>query len=134
MPETEFGSDGQIHDTDRPLAVLASTEHTIDPPEAESAPVTAKTKLRAFEDETFGKEAGRINGHVERGVGSPYARMTDAQKRQYAALERMVEAEKKLADASADLAKAESEHEAAVKRVDVSQKAASEPDPSKFGG
>jgi len=103
------------------------------PAEPVAEPVTAKTKLRAFEDATFGKDAGRINGEVERGVGSPFARMTPEQKKQHAALERLVVAEQKLADASAELSKAEAAHEAAVKEAAASeqavadQKAADEP-------
>ena len=32
----------------------------------------AAARLRAFEDEVLGKDAVRINGHIERGVGSHY--------------------------------------------------------------
>lgn len=76
---------------------------------------TAKAKLRAFEDETFGADAPRINGEVERGIGSPYARMTAAQKAHHAALEHLVKAEQAMADASAALAAAQAKHEAAAK-------------------
>ncbi len=80
-----------------------------------AAPATAKDKLRAFEDEVFGKDVGRINGDVERGIGSPYAAMTPHQKAHYASLEQLMKAEKTMADATATLADAEAKHEAAIK-------------------
>lgn len=85
---------------------------------------SAKAKLRAFEDDVFGKDVSRINGEVERGVGSPYARMTDAQKAHHLALEKLIAAEKAMADASADLAKAQADHEAAVKKAADAEQAA----------
>src|SRR5581483_6312654 len=79
--------------------------------------LSAAQRLRAFEDEHFGKEAVRINGRIERGSGSPYQAM--AQKnpelhRQYQALDHLIVAEKKLEDARALLAQAESDHAAAL--------------------
>ena len=90
---------------------------------AETAPVTAASKLRAFEDKTFGKDCPRINGEVERGVGSPYSRMTVPQKAHYASLEHLVKCEKAVADASADLEAAKLKHDAAVKASDDAAKA-----------
>lgn len=90
----------------------------------EQAIVTAKTKLRAFEDDVFGKDAPRIDGAVERGVGSPYARMTDHQKAHYAALEKLVAAEKAHADAEAALAAAEAAHDVAEAAAVAAEKAA----------
>ena len=93
------------------------------PAPAVKAPVTAADKLREFEDKTFGKDAPRINGELERGVGSPYSRMTVQQKRHYESLEHLVKAEKKVADASAELEAAKIKHDAAVKASDDAAKA-----------
>ncbi len=87
------------------------------------APVTAADKLREFEDKTFGKDAPRINGELERGVGSPYSRMTPTQKAHYASLDHLVKAEKAVADASANLEAAKLKHDAAVKASDDAAKA-----------
>lgn len=92
----------------------------------EDAPLTAAARLRAFEDDVFGEKASRINGAVERGVGSPYADMTPRQKAHYAALEQMVAAEKRVSDATAELAAAEAAHEAAAKASDDAAKAMDE--------
>ena len=92
------------------------------------APVTAADKLREFEDKTFGKDAPRINGELERGVGSPYSRMTSHQKRHYESLEHLVKAEKKVADASAEFDTAKTKHDAAVKASDEAAKAVVEAD------
>lgn len=91
-------------------------------PAAAVEPTTAD-KLRAFEDEVFGKNVSRINGEVERGIGSPYAAMTEHQKVHYAALEQLASAEKSLADASAALAAAQAAHDAATKAAAVAAKA-----------
>lgn len=91
------------------------------PDPVEEAPQTASARLRAFEDEVFGPDAVRINGHIERGVGSHFQnpkKMTAEQRAHHAALERLVKTEAKVADASAALAKAESDHEAALKAAD----------------
>jgi hypothetical protein len=88
-----------------------------------STPVTARDKLRAFEDKHFGKDVPRINGEIERGVGSSYASMTPHQKAHYASLEHLVKAEKAAGDASAALADAESKHEHAKKASDAADKA-----------
>jgi hypothetical protein len=93
------------------------------PVPAVKAPVTAADKLRAFEDDHFGKDAPRINGELERGVGSPYSRMTLHQKRHYESLEHLVKAEKKVADASFELETAKAKHLAAVKASDDAAKA-----------
>lgn len=86
-------------------------------PEPAARP-TAKERLRAFEDEILGEKAVRISGHIERGSGSHFqTKMTDEQRAHHAALERLVEAEQKLADASAALATAEAAHRAAEEHV-----------------
>ena len=100
----------------------------IAPAPAVKAPVTAADKLREFEDKTFGKDAPRINGELERGVGSPYSRMTPEQKRHYESLEHLVKAEKKVADASAELDAAKTKHDAAVKTTEDAAKAIVEAD------
>lgn len=94
--------------------------------EPEPAPVTAKTKLRAFEDDVFGEKVGRINGDIERGIGSPYAAMTPHQQAHYAALEKLVAAEKGMADASATLAAAEAAHAAAAKTAADAEQASAD--------
>ena len=94
---------------------------------AEPAELTAKDKLRAFEDEVLGKDTPRINGHIERGHGSLYSRHTSPeQKVHYAKLEHLVKAEDKLAHASAELSKAQSEHDAALAAAEKSSDAVSE--------
>ncbi len=97
--------------------------------QAQEAPVdgpTSADRMRAFEDEVFGKRAVRINGAIERGVGSPYAAMTDERKAQYAALEALVAAEQKLNDATAAVGAAEAERVAAEERLAACDKAAQE--------
>ena len=101
-------------------------EPAILPPAEEAAIVSAAAKLRTFEDDVFGKDAPRINGAVERGVGSPFARMTEHQKAHHAALEKLVAAEKAVADASAAHAVAEAGHAAAVKLAHDAEKAAAD--------
>jgi len=85
-------------------------------------------RLRAFEDEVFGKRAVRINGVIERGVGSPYAAMTEERKAQYAALEALVAAEQKLNDAAALAAQAEADRVVAEENLAQTEKAAAEAD------
>lgn len=85
---------------------------------------TAAAKLRAFEDDVFGKDASRINGDVERGVGSPFAKMTDVQRAHHTALENLVKAEKAVADAGAAHAKAHADHELAEKKATAAALAA----------
>jgi hypothetical protein len=130
MSDSEFGSDGQIHDTaDKPLANLAGAERAIDPPKPAdpteaSEPASAAQRLRAFEDEHLGEDAPRINGAVERGVGSPFAAMTPQRLVHHAAIEKMVEAEKAVITANAALSAAQAAHDAAVKAVDDAGNAA----------
>jgi hypothetical protein len=81
------------------------------------APQSAKERLRAFEDANFGPDVVRINGEIERGRGSPFAEMTDDKRKHYQVLENLIAAEQKLADASAALASAEADHEAAKAAV-----------------
>lgn len=78
-----------------------------------AAEVTAHQKLRAFEDRHLGEDAVRINGEVERGHGSKFKTLSPDHHREYAALERLRDAEKALSDAAATLAQAQSAYDAA---------------------
>jgi hypothetical protein len=104
MPEQEFGSDGQLHDTDRPLAPLAAAEDKI--PEHvdsfEASEPAAAQRLREFEDEHLGADAVRIRGQVERGHGSLFQRLSPEHQKAYAAIEKTAEAEHNAALAAAD--------------------------------
>lgn len=100
------------------------SDETIHEEVVHDEPVAAKARLRAFEDDVLGKDAGRINGEVERGVGSPFAAMTPQQKAHHAALEQLVAAENGMADASAKLASAEAAHAAAAKTAEAAEAAA----------
>jgi hypothetical protein len=93
---------------------------------AEKTPDTAKTRLRGFEDAHFGRDATRINGEVERGIGSRYGSMSPTKAAEYAALEELVKAETAIAAASHDLADANMKHEAALKRLAAAQKASTD--------
>jgi len=104
----------------------ASKDHVFGSSAAE--PVTAATKLRDFEHEVFGRDAPRINGDLERGVGSPWANMTPTQKAHHASLEALVKAEKAVADASAGLETAKLKHDAAAKLSEAAEKAIADAD------
>lgn len=80
---------------------------------ADEPEMGAAERLRAFEDEKLGVDAVRIHDKVERGVGSPFFKLSDEDKARYAALERLVETEKALAAAHAALIAAQEAHEAA---------------------
>lgn len=113
---------------DKPLAPLAAAESKIEPPEPKpflattepvsDEPASAVDRLRAFEDEKLGKDTPRFNGALERGVGSLYSRMPDADKAMHAKLEKLVETESKLAAAHTALIAADVEHDAALAAVD----------------
>jgi hypothetical protein len=107
-----FAEQGQM-----PLPGAGSAAQSeIKPDPVEPAPDTAKTRLRNFEDDVLGEDAVRISGQIEKGHGSHFkTKMTHEQRVQHGALEKLVEAEQKVADTSAALAKAEAEHEAAEK-------------------
>jgi hypothetical protein len=96
-----------------------------DAPEA----IDAKTRLREFEDEAFADskiEVVRIGDRLERGNGSAFAALPDHVKAKHAALERLVDAEQKLADANAAVAVAQSEYDAALTAVEGSDAHAAE--------
>lgn len=104
-------------DEDKPLD-QPEPEAAIDQPAIEPE-MNAAARLRAFEDEKLGADAVRINDRIERGYGSPFAAMTDEDKARYAAFERLVETERKLADAHAALIAADAAHEAAEAAIDA---------------
>lgn len=74
----------------------------------------AAARLKAFEDKHLGDDAVRIGGHVERGVGSPWSRLSPARHREYEAIEKVVETERKLGEAHTALVQADVDHEAAM--------------------
>lgn len=128
MPNEEFGSDGQLHPVEKPLAPLAAAEAKIESADAfeASEPASAAQRLRAFEDEHLGPDAVRLHGdRVERGSGSLFERLPADKQYAHVMIEKTVETERKLAEAHAALVAADEEHEAAV--------AAAE-DASRFGG
>lgn len=90
----------------------------------EAPPQTAAVRMREFEDEVFGKDVTRISGQVERGHGSLYSRLTHEQQHHHTALEHLVKTEKRVADASVELAKAETEHASAEKAAEAASEAA----------
>lgn len=95
-------------------------------PEPEPQPENdAAARMRAFEDQHIGADAHRIDGQVERGVGSLYSRLSPARHRHYEALERLVASEQKLAAAHAALIQADVEHDEAMAAADAAE---SEPD------
>lgn len=115
--------------TDKPLATLAGAERAIDPPiidppveEHAADPMTGEARLRAFEDEHFGENAVRINGRIERGSGSPYQMAHPSVREQYGKIEKLIEAEQKLAAAHGALMQADAEHEQAMKAVADAEK------------
>lgn len=119
MSDTEFGSDGQVHDTtDKPLESLAVREEAIsaDPFEA-SEPASAAQRLRDFEDEHLGADTPRFAGKIERGHGSLFGRLTADKQKIHGAIEKTVTTEQKVSDARAALLAAEAEHNAAVEDV-----------------
>lgn len=76
----------------------------------------AAARLRAFEDQHI-PDAVRLDGKVERGVGSTYSRLHPARHAQYEALERLVASEQKLAATHAALIQADVEHDEAMAAV-----------------
>lgn len=118
---------------------MDENEHNIPPaaepmpePVVESEQTGAMARLRAFEDANLGEDAVRIHDKIERGHGSPFAAMSPEKKAQYAALEKLVEAEQKLADATAVAAQAESDRVAAEENLQKAE-AAAEPEPDADG-
>lgn len=99
------------------MAAKSSSSEFYEPLAEPEPSMSARERLRAFEDEVLGTDAIRIEGHVERGHGSRFKAMTPEQHAQYTVLEALIAAEKKIADASADLAMAEAAHAAATAKL-----------------
>jgi hypothetical protein len=118
--EKQLTRDEQSLETDRVMRERREGESNR--PSIEE-PKPGTVRLREFEDEHLGKEAVRLNGRVERGSGSPYQALSPEKKLQYVALERLVVAEEKLADARAVVAKAEAECAMAEQHVEECTKA-----------
>jgi hypothetical protein len=79
---------------------------------------TAAAKLRAFEDKHLGRRAMRnMDGHVERGYGSPFKALSPELLAEHSALEKLVEAEAKVDHANAKLSAAKTSLEAAKAAV-----------------
>lgn len=93
-----------------------------------SKPAPAKTtgaeRLRAFEDLHLGVDTVRHNGEIERGHGSPFRFLSGELQKEYAALERLVDAEADVADAEAAMAVAESNRATAAAIAENAGKAA----------
>jgi len=87
---------------------------------------TAAERLRTFEDTHLGKRAVRINGRVERGFGSPFKEMSPEKHAEYAALEKLVEAERKVDEAHANVTSATVAHETALAELAAASKKASD--------
>ncbi len=108
-------------DYDKPLSHLTEVEKTIDPvyPEPDDGPAV---RLRAFEDNALGEDHSRHNDAPEKGIGSPFSRLSDAHKAHHAALVAVVEAEKEhqIASGAADVAHAKLE--AAINRAAETEK------------
>lgn len=103
---TETDHDLQATQTFKAAARLPEPDSdTLDVPETPTS-----ERLRAFEDEKLGKDAPRIHGKVEQGHGSLFQRLSAEDRAHHAALERLVEAEKKVAEARAALDAAEDRH------------------------
>lgn len=72
---------------------------------------SAVARLRAWEDEHLGVDTPRTGAHAERGVGAPLRNLSPELQREHAALEHLIDAEKKVDEAAAHLAAADLHHE-----------------------
>lgn len=90
---------------------------------------TAEQRLRAFEDKHLGANVPRIKDQIERGIGSRHAMLDAVRKAEHAALERLVNAEKELVEATAAMDRAKAEHAAASEAVDGPKPVAALPAP-----
>lgn len=96
-----------------------------------STEISARDRIRAFEDEHLGPDAVRINGEVERGHGSAFKALSPALHRHYAALERLVAAEIALGEAAAVHSQAQVAYDTAAAVADDSAVVAEEPQPQR---
>lgn len=111
MPDNSDATDG-FHKFEEKVEQIA--------PEPVAPEKSGVDRLRAFEDETVGKEAVRIAGRIERGSGSFYqTKMTPEQRKHHTALENLIAAEHAVASAKTALALAEGHHAAAAAAVDA---------------
>ena len=106
-----------------PAAVEKPAFKTFAPP----PPRSAKDRLRAFEDKHLGHDVQRIDGVIERGHGSAFKALPAEKQAEYVAIEKLVEAEAKVASASADLEAAKVNLAAATRQADLRAAAAKEP-------
>lgn len=98
---------------------MKSVDPVVLPRDPEPQYGTAAERLRTFEDAEFGPDAVRVAGHIERGSGSKFSFMTPAKKREYVALERLVDAEAALSVAAGALSAAQADFDAAAAAVDA---------------
>lgn len=100
-----------------------SDETYIDPP-SEAAPqpepapaLSPRDRLKAFEDEKFGKDCVRIAGKIEK-FGSAYRLLSVEDQARHTALENLIDAHDKVDAAAAALVEAENAAAAAELVVD----------------
>lgn len=98
-----------------------------EPPVVEVPEVSARDKIRAFEDRNLGENAVRINGEVEKGHGSLFKELSPQHHRHYADLEKLAAAETALTEAGAALGQAQAAYDAAAEQAEAS--AIEEPEP-----
>lgn len=109
---------GMGSDLLKPAAAVRPRDPSKPDANDEDIAAPAQSRLRAFEDRVFGKDAVRINGRVERGFGSKFKDMSANQALHYAALEKLIIGEKRLADARTAALDAENAHRAAADEAD----------------
>lgn len=89
--------------------------------------IGAAERLAAFEKEHMtvqhddGSSHLHVHGGIEKGVGSPYANLSDQKKAHHTALEQLVAAEKAHAEATTAMAAADAALEAAVQKVSATE-------------
>lgn len=85
-----------------------SAKSVTDPaPDLAPEPMTAEQRLRAFEDKVFGPDHSRPAGKIEKGSGSIFQTLDDANKAHHAALEALVVAEAEHSAVAVTMAAAE---------------------------
>ena len=87
----------------------------------------ARQRLRAFEDATFGADTSRIRGEIERGTGSAFARLDEATRKKFAALDRLIVAEDAAAAALKSVEAATKTHDAAMAKLHAAKNQADLP-------
>lgn len=89
--------------------------------DAEVTEIPTHERLRRFEDAVLGEKAPRVNGHVEKGIGSPFSRMKDEHKKHHDALLELMEAEKAHIAAGQAEAAAHARLQAAIDRANATE-------------